>query len=173
MQTRLTKVAAALALMAPMAAAQAPPTAPGTKGGSLRGTVLIARDKSVLHRATVLIVQLGRVAETNENGLYEFPEIPPGRYGIVVRAQGLADQRRVVTVQGGKATIADFEMRFAAVREEVTVTATGSQVETFESFQSVATLDSIELVESANVSLGDVLDDQPGVTKRSFGAGTS
>jgi len=37
----------------------------------------------------------------------------------------------------------------------------------------VATLDSVELVENANVSLGDVLDDQPGVNKRSFGGGTA
>ena len=163
-----------LALLVTAANGQTPaPAASANKSGIVRGTVVIARDKSVLHRATVLLVQLGRQVETNEQGEYQFNNVPPGRYGVVVRAQGLADQRRVVTVQPGQVVIEDFEMRFASVREEVTVTATGTQVEAFEAFQSVATMDAIELVENAGLSLGEVLNEQPGVTSRSFGPGSS
>jgi iron complex outermembrane receptor protein len=57
------------------------------------------------------------------------------------------------------------------VGEAVTVTATGDEESAFKAIQSVTTLDSNEISEKNTQSLGDVLDHEMGVAKRSFGPG--
>ncbi|HEX6624620.1 MAG TPA: TonB-dependent receptor, partial [Pyrinomonadaceae bacterium] len=87
---------------------------------------------------------------------------------------GFPDLAKTVTVAAGGADVTlDFEMRLTGLSEEVTVTATGSEQSTFESFQAVTTLDSIRIGEESHTALGEVLDKEPGVAKRSFGPGTS
>ena len=57
------------------------------------------------------------------------------------------------------------------MREEVTVTATGTEQAVSTSIQSVEVLGSIELAKKSPVSLGEALDGELGVAKRSFGPG--
>ncbi len=140
--------------------------------GSLRGTVTLAANGDPLHKATVMVVQLRRSAETNEQGQYEFTDLPPGAYEVVAHTAALADARQTVTIAAGQIATADFVLRLAAVREQVTVTAAGREETAFESFQSTSTVGSLELVQKSAVSLGDLLEYQPGVAKRSFGAGS-
>ena len=67
----------------------------------------------------------------------------------------------------------DFQMRLSNIKEEVTVTATGSEQSTFEAFQSVNTVDALTLSRESHPSIGEVLDKEPGVAKRSFGPGSA
>ncbi|MGH9791142.1 MAG: carboxypeptidase regulatory-like domain-containing protein, partial [Candidatus Acidiferrales bacterium] len=140
--------------------------------GTLRGTVTLAANGDPLHKASVIVVQLRRSAETNEQGQYEFTDLPPGAYEIVAHTAALTDARQTVTIAAGQIATADFALRLATVREQVTVTAAGREETTFESFQSTSTVGSLELVQKSAVSLGDLLEYQPGVAKRSFGAGS-
>ena len=64
-------------------------------------------------------------------------------------------------------------MRLAPIHETVTVTATGREEATIGVVQSVATLDQTELPLRSGASLGDVLQNEPGVAKRSFGPGST
>ena len=67
-----------------------------------------------------------------------------------------------------------FELGLSPVHEEVTVTATaGGRITAFEAFNAITTLDSFELVTDPQNTLGDALENQPGVAKRSFGPGSS
>jgi len=85
--------------------------------------------------------------------------------------EGFPDQmQQVVVTAGGSATL-DFTMRLAGLKEEVTVTATGSEQSVFESFQSVNTVDALSLAQEAHTSIGEVLDKEPGIAKRGFGPG--
>jgi iron complex outermembrane receptor protein len=120
-----------------------------------------------------LIVQLGRTTETDDAGGYEFHGVLEGTYEVVASAPALGDERRTVHVVAGGTASADFQMRLAVVRERITVTASGREQTSLESFQATTVLDSIQLVENSKASLGEVLDGQPGVAKRSFGPGNS
>jgi len=140
--------------------------------GKLKGTVTLAANGNPLHRASVAIVQLRLGEETAEDGTYEFTNIPPGTYDVTAHTAALTDERRTVTITAGQTTIADFSLRLAAVREQVTVTASGREESAFESFQSTSTVGSLELVQKSPVSLGDLLEGQPGVAKRGFGTGS-
>ena len=68
----------------------------------------------------------------------------------------------------------NFELSLASLRQEVTVTASGQEETTLETFQSVTSLEGFELAAKSDApSLGELLDNQPGIAKRSFGPGTS
>ncbi len=142
--------------------------------GTVRGAVTLSDGGTALHNVIVTIVQLKRSVETDENGVYEFRQVPPGRYTILAHLEGFPDLTKSVTVAAAASAVTlDFQMNLTGLREEVTVTATGSEQSTFESFQSVTTLDSIKIVQASHTALGEVLDKEPGVAKRSFGPGTS
>ena len=55
----------------------------------------------------------------------------------------------------------------------MTVTASGVEQSTFDSFQSVSTVSSDVIAQKASTSIGEVLDGEPGVAKRSFGSGSA
>ena len=142
-------------------------------GGTVRGTVILAEGGTPIHNAIVNLIQLRRSTETDANGAYEFTNVPPGSYTVLVHMEGFPDQTHPVRVAAGSAATLDFRMRLAGLREEVTVTATGSEQSVFESFQSVNTVDAIRLAQESHTSIGEVLDKEPGIAKRSFGPGSS
>ena len=142
-------------------------------GGTIRGTVTSETENAVLHDARVQLVQLRRSTTTNQNGVYEFTAVPPGTYTILVQQEGFADKAQSVVLAAGAAVTQDFALSLASLREEVTVTASGAEQSVFESFQSVNSVASTQITERAATGLGEVLENQPGVGKRSFGAGSS
>src|SRR5919205_1094207 len=142
-------------------------------GGAVRGKIILADGGTPLHNVIVNLIQLKRSTETEEDGTYEFQNVPPGTYTILAHMEGFPDQtQQVVVTAGGSATL-DFTMKLAGLKEEVTVTAPGSEQSTFESFQSVSTVDALTLAREAHTSVGEVLDKEPGVAKRNFGPGSA
>jgi iron complex outermembrane receptor protein len=142
-------------------------------GGTLRGTVTLGDSGQPLHHVLVTILQLKRTTETDDAGTYEFQNVPPGKYNVVAHLDRVPDVVRSVEVTAGGVTDADFQMQLTALQEQVTVTATGSEETVSNSIQSVAILDSLDLAKRSTVSLGEALDNQLGVAKRSFGPGTA
>ena len=145
----------------------------GQQGGTLRGTVTLATGGTPLHHATVMIGQLKKRTDTGDDGKYEFTNLPPGTYTVMAHMHALTDESQTVRITAGGTAEANFALSLATFRQEVTVTASGSEQTTFESFQTVATLDTLELAQKSETSLGEVLNNQPGVAKRSFGPGSS
>ncbi|MFN6962438.1 MAG: TonB-dependent receptor [Pyrinomonadaceae bacterium] len=144
-----------------------------TNAGGITGTVTFGGDRSALHNTTVQIVELRRNAVTDDSGVYSFTSVPPGRYTLRARLEGFGDRTQSVTVTAGTTATADFVMELAGVKEQVTVTASGTEQSTFEAIESVSTIDSSQITMRAAVGLGDVLQDEAGVAKRSAGPGSS
>jgi iron complex outermembrane recepter protein len=145
-------------------------TATGT--GTLRGTVTLGDSGQPIHNAIITILQLKRSVDTDDKGQYEFTNLPPGKYDVVAHLDRVPDIVRTADVANGEATV-DFKFELTGVREEVTVTATGSEQALSSSIQSVDVLGSIELAKKSPVSLGEALDGELGIAKRSFGPGTA
>jgi iron complex outermembrane receptor protein len=141
--------------------------------GTIRGTVTLAGDDKVIHNAIVTVVQLKRSVQTDESGAYEVAGVPPGSYTVLAHMEGFPDAVQKVDVTAGGAATADIKLRLGGLKEEITVTATGSEQTAFESFQSVTTMDTLRLAEESHPSIGEVLEKEPGIAKRSFGPGPS
>src|SRR5438128_1123419 len=141
--------------------------------GTLKGTVTLETSGKPVHNVSVTIVQLKRATETNENGAYEFQNVPQGTYDVIAHMDRVPDVVQRVQVTSGATVTADLQMRLRVVGEQVTVTASGSEETSFNSIQSVTSLTSVEIPEKNTQSLGDLLDHELGVAKRSFGPGTS
>ena len=141
--------------------------------GRITGKVLLEQTGAPIHNAQVLLVQLSRVAETAPDGTYTFTDVRPGVYDVVAYLGSLNSLTELIRVRPGETTRADLTLRLAAIKEEVTVTAKGARETAFEAIQSVSSLDSFDLAQKMSSSIGEVLDGQPGVAKRSFGPGSA
>lgn len=141
--------------------------------GAIEGVVTLAGSGEAMHNAKILVPQLGRTAETDQQGRYRVDSLPPGAYDIIARAPALGDERKRVQIGDGETVIADFALKLAAVREAITVTASGHEQTSLETFESSISLESTELTTRSAPSLGDVLEGQAGIAKRSYGAGNT
>jgi iron complex outermembrane recepter protein len=150
------------------------PTIWAQNTGSVRGKVTLASSGNGLHNAVVRLAPGGRSTETAEDGSYAFDNLPAGEYRVFASMRNLADETQTISVKPGETATADFALKVAVLRQQVTVTATGAEQTALESFESTASLESHELVNrAASTSLGEALENEPGIAKRSFGPGTS
>lgn len=140
--------------------------------GRIEGTVRFNGD-TPLHDATVSITSIKASTKTDEQGKYVLENVPAGRHTLLVHMEGFTDAVSIVDVAAGAVATADFKLALAGLREQVTVTAGGTEQSTFEAFQTVTSLGSAAIRERSATSLGDVLEGETGVAKRSFGSGSS
>jgi iron complex outermembrane receptor protein len=141
--------------------------------GTLRGTITLGDSGKPIHNVLVTILQLKRTVATDDNGKYEFAGVPPGNYDVVAHLDRVPDLVQSTTVAAsGEATL-DFKIQLSGVSEQVTVTATGTEQSVSSSIQSVEVIGSVDLAKKSPVSLGEALDGELGVAKRSFGPGTA
>lgn len=140
---------------------------------TLEGTVTLESTGKPIHHVTVVVPQLNKSTETDDDGKYRFVGLPEGEYDVLAQSAGLGDARKKVQITAGQAGQADFSLRLTPIRQQITVTASGKVETALEAMNSVTTLDTLDLATKAGSSLGDVLDGQPGVSKRSFGPGTT
>ncbi|HEX6733101.1 MAG TPA: TonB-dependent receptor, partial [Pyrinomonadaceae bacterium] len=145
----------------------------GQSNPSLRGKITLGSSGKPIHNVLVTILQLKRTVNTNEEGEYEFQNISPGRYDVLAHLDRVPDVVQNVTVTSGSTATLDFQIELSAVKEQVTVTTTGSEQSVSSSIQSVEVIGSVELAKKSPVSLGEALDGELGISKRSFGPGTA
>ena len=145
------------------------------ESGRLTGKVTYKLNRKPIADAAVEIVELGMEVHTDEEGHYEFSNIPPGSYQLHAHLHQLTNAPIAVKIIAGTVTTTDISLSFTPLRQEITVTASGQQESTFESFQSVESIGPYELVESTDISLGELLDHKvgTGIAKRSFGPGSA
>jgi iron complex outermembrane recepter protein len=141
--------------------------------GSIRGVVRLSGDQSAIHGVPIRIIELGTTVISDDAGAYEFTDLSAGSYSVLARMDGFRETINKVTVGAGATATSDFELRLLGVREEITVTASGQEEVAYESFKVTTTLDSVELAENAHTNLGEALENEPGIAKRSFGPGPS
>ncbi len=136
--------------------------------GKISGKVVFGDLPTVLSNATVRIVQISRNVETNSQGNYEFADLAPGRYTVIVHREGFVDlAKNVVLVSGANAGNVDFQMSLLGVKAQVTVTATGNRESTLNAIQPTESVNANKILERNNGGFADALIDEPGVNKRS------
>jgi len=140
--------------------------------GWVEGRVILLPKGTGVRNADVTVVELGISAETDGEGRYKIA-VPPGTYDVIAHLTPLTSEVKAVAVAAGQSVVVDLPLVVSPLEQEITVTASGHEETTFRAIQSVTSLDSVDLAQRAHVSLGEVLQDQPGVSKRSWGPGSS
>lgn len=134
----------------------------------LHGRITLRESGESVKNAVVTIGQLKRSVSTDADGRYEFADVPAGKYDVIVHLDRVADVVKAVDVGNGTTTV-DFELTLNSISEQVTVTASGSAESINNSYQAVSTVGAPQIADKNPISIGDALDNQPGVAKRSFG----
>jgi hypothetical protein len=105
-----------------------------TTNGSIQGTVTDPNGGAIPGASVTarnLDTGLTQSTTTTEAGIYSLPNLPPGRYSVIVEAPNLKKySREGVTVATGSTVSLDIPMQLGAVSESVTVAADASQLET-------------------------------------------
>ncbi|HZM89006.1 MAG TPA: carboxypeptidase-like regulatory domain-containing protein [Blastocatellia bacterium] len=103
----------------------------GTRG-SLTGIVQDPNGAAIL-KATVTAKQAGTneefKAETNSQGVFNFPSLPPGKYSVTIESSGFKKTELTeVIIEVGQPARVDIALEVGAVTEQVTVTGTQQEV---------------------------------------------
>ncbi|MGC1106655.1 MAG: carboxypeptidase regulatory-like domain-containing protein [Candidatus Acidiferrales bacterium] len=123
-------MACLLAIMLPCSPARAQSAA---ANGAISGTVTdpqgkIVRGAKIIVRNTDLAFE--RTVETNENGNFDMPLLPPGTYAVGVEAQGFILARPLrVTVSVGSSVRLILQLSLAGTSQHVTVHGRAATVE--------------------------------------------
>jgi iron complex outermembrane receptor protein/hemoglobin/transferrin/lactoferrin receptor protein len=112
--------------------------------------------------AVVRLVELGRVAHTDENGAFRFTAVPAGRFTLGVHLPGFGSLHRDVEVplEGPLQLRLDAGMRFA---EEVSVTAAPWTQKPLETAQQTDVVDAAVSRRESVASVGEAVAGVPGV----------
>ena len=142
--------------------------------GTVRGTVILEETGDPIDGAVILILGTGAFTFTDD-GAFEFTDVPAGEYVVTAQREHLTTDQQPLTVAAGQTASVEFALSLSPVREEVTVTAqaTLGAEATLQAFNAVTTLDSFDIAIEAPSSLGEALEDEPGIANRSFGPGAS
>jgi iron complex outermembrane receptor protein len=164
---RVAALAAALAVVLTSAASAQ------TAGGTVAGKVIFESTGAPVHGATIIIIGARRTTTTTPTGTFEIANVPVGTFEVIAQREHFSAARQSVTVAAGQTATVEFSLSIETVHENVTVTASATgTATTFESFNAITSLDSVELARAAGSSLADALATAPGVSKRSFGPGS-
>lgn len=101
---------------------------------TLQGTVTDTKG-AVLPNATVVVrnrsTSSERTSQTDSDGNYQLPALPPGVYSVEVRVQGFKTQvADSVTLEVAKTAVQNFQMDVGAISEQVLVSSDVPVIET-------------------------------------------
>ncbi len=136
--------------------------------GVLRGTVALEPSGVPARNAVITIAELKKSVLTDERGAFRFDNVPFGRYQLIAHLDRVPDIVKIVEVTQALQNL-DLQLTLAPVSEQVTVTATGSAEAVGSSYQAVDSIGALELSQRNSSSIGEALENQLGVAKRSFG----
>jgi iron complex outermembrane receptor protein len=161
------KIIAALILGVAAISAVAQKTA---GSGSIHGSIVLEPSGTAARGAVITIAELKRSAFTDDKGTFHFDDVPLGKYQIIAHLDRVPDVVKSVEVRQRDTTV-DFQLTLAPLSEQVTVTTTGSAEAVSSAYQAVTSVSALELVQKNPTSIGEALEYQLGVAKRSFGPG--
>lgn len=144
----------------------------GSTRTQLSGTITAQPSGRPARNALITVAELKRSTLADEAGRYQIADIPPGKYQVIAHLDRVSDVVKTVEIVPGTSQVIDFELTLSAVSEQVTVTATGSPEAVNSAYHAVNSVGALDLAQKNPVSIGEALDGQVGVAKRSFGPGS-
>jgi len=117
--------------------------------GSIRGTVIDSTDARIAG-ATVEIVHastnIRRVLTTSGEGMFVFPQLPPGEFSISIGRDGYKTYVSRMVLQVSQRLRLDAQLELGAVTEQITVTAPDTLIE-LESAALTTVIDNQQIVQ--------------------------
>lgn len=153
----------AIALLCALAAPVAAQT-----GTPFTGRVVNSLTGAPIPGATIVIDELRRQTQSRDDGTFVFDAVPPGTYHLLVRSAGYSSRRTEIVAGSPEVPAADLRIDPELHFEEVVSVASDPRSQ-FETFQPTSVLAGQELTKQLGMSLGSTLENQPGVSARSFG----
>src|SRR5579862_824617 len=136
--------------------------------GAIRGIVHDPQHRSVQGAMVMLKAKssdLGKTAQSNESGEFQFNGVPLGDYTVTVVSQGFAQSAMDVTVISGTVPVVHFQLALASHNERVTVSAAQAVVPT-DSPTPITLVDSQDIARTPGAdrtnSLAMITDYTPG-----------
>jgi iron complex outermembrane receptor protein len=142
-------------------------TAAPAASAVLSGRLVNSLSGEAIPAAVVTIEELRRQATSSADGSFSFAAVPVGTYHLIVRADGYSSRRMEVQATAIAAAMeipVDPELHF----EEILSVSADARSQ-FDAFQPTSVLAGQELTKQLGTSLGATLENQTGVTTRSFG----
>lgn len=109
-------------------------TASAQTSGSITGVIKDSRG-GVIQGATVTVTDpaqgVHQTTQTNEVGIFVFPDLPPGTYALTAERTGFKkeEQKDIVLPLASKVTLGDVELEVGSLSETVTVEADQAKLE--------------------------------------------
>src|SRR3982751_6102390 len=130
--------------------------------------VVKTADGQPVSQVQVIVVQLNRVATTNDSGAFRFTALPAGRYHLTAMRIGLSAAHTDVTIpESGAEVNVTIIMHEAAMQlSTVQVTATPTGADPRDVPQAVTTLSGQELARQISSSVAQSPSEQPGLAVR-------
>jgi iron complex outermembrane receptor protein len=136
-------------------------------GVVLSGRIVNSLSGEPIAGAVVLVEEIRRETTSDAQGSFTFDNVPPGSYHLSVRFEGFSSRRTEVEVTTGPSTLeilVEPELHFQDV-----VSVSPDRRGQFEAYQPTTVLAGQDLTKQLEASLGETLQQQPGVAARSLG----
>ena len=147
--------------LAPHVAAQA--------GVVVSGRLLNSLTGELIPDVTVQIDELRRQTTATADGTFTFDNVPPGMYHLSVRSPGYSSRRMEVTVPTTAGPSLDIRVDPDLHFGEVVSVSADAPRSQFDALQPTSVLVGQELTKKLETSVGETLQNEPGVAVRGFG----
>lgn len=151
-----------LALLAPPAAAQ--------ETGTIAGRVVV-EGRADPGPMTASLVGQRRRTTVQEDRTFRFEAVRPGDHIVLVEARVGGQGVGTVTVAPGETAEVEVRLEITTIREELVVTATAEPRRQLDVAQPTSVLSGEDLATRSGTTLGETLNEEPGVSSSYFGPG--
>lgn len=142
------------------------------QGFIIKGKVLDDHDQKPLLGVNILIEQLKIGSTTDENGSFEFKNLPKGTYSLKASYIGHRTEIRTISVPAKDELI--IKLREGSVDiQEIVVTGNPFSSDPKEFSQSATTISALDLQIKRGSNLAQTLNFQPGISMRTNGTATA
>ena len=142
-------------------------------GGTIRGVVVDENGAKVAGARVVLNVTPGvqLTTQTAQTGAFEYKGLRSGSYLVEVKADGFSDfTSEAIQLDRAQTKELAVQLKVAAIKANVVVTATGTAQRADEVAKVVSTLDSEEIETKHELTLAEALRGTPGVRVQQQGS---
>ena len=142
-------------------------------GGTIRGVVTDENGAKVAGARVVLSLTAGvqLSTQTNESGTFEFKGLRSGSYLVEVKAEGFSEfTSEAIQLDRAKTQQLAVQLKVAAIKADVVVTATGTVQRADEVAKVISILDAEDIEAKHELSLAEALRGTPGVRVQQQGS---